>query len=80
MRTRVQHALQAMALGQGLRRGHTLWSRDGQAALESLVLPPHAAHRCSELQALYQQLEEQVDRLDERVSEAARERPRAHCS
>jgi hypothetical protein len=29
---------------------------------------------------LYQQLEEQVDRLDERVSEAARERPRAHCS
>jgi transposase len=36
MRTRVQNALQAIALGYGVRRGPTLWSRDGQAVLASL--------------------------------------------
>src|SRR6202140_4784459 len=32
MRTRVQNALHAIALGQGLQRGPPLWSRDGQPA------------------------------------------------
>jgi len=77
MRTRVQHALQAMALSQGLRRGPTLWSRDGQATLAAWPLPPHAAHRRSELQALYQQLEAQVARLDHRVAQAAAQRASA---
>ena len=30
MRTRIQNALQAIALANGLRRGHSLWSNDGQ--------------------------------------------------
>jgi len=30
MRTRIQNALQAIALAHGLRRGTSLWSRDGQ--------------------------------------------------
>jgi transposase len=30
MRTRVQSALHAIALAQGVRRGHALWNRDGQ--------------------------------------------------
>jgi len=77
IRTRVQNALQAIALGHGVRRGPTLWSRDGQAVLASLPLPPHAAHRRSELQALYQHLEEQVDQLDDRVEDAAAQRARA---
>ena len=77
MRTRVQNALQALALGQGMRRGHGLWNRDGQTEFASLVLPPHTEHRRSELQALYQQLDEQVDRLDGRVRETVNERPRA---
>ena len=67
MRTRVQQALQAIAMSHGLRRGPTLWSRDGQAALAALPLPPHAAHRRSELVALYQHLAAQVDQLDARV-------------
>jgi transposase len=49
MRTRVQHALQAMALGQGVRRGATLWSIQGQAvlaALRSCRTPPVGATRC----------------------------------
>ncbi len=77
MRTRVQHALQAIALSHGLRRGPTLWSRDGQTVLASLPLPPHAAHRRSELLALYHQLAAQVDQLDDRVREAAVARPGA---
>ena len=77
IRTRVQNALQAIAMGQGLRRGSTLWSRDGQAMLGRLPLPPHAAYRRRELQALYQHLDGQVDQLDHRVKEAATERPRA---
>jgi transposase len=77
LRTRAQNALHAMVLGSGVRRGHALWSRDGQAMLTSLPLPPHAAHRRDELQALYQQLDEQVDRLDDRVKLAAAQRPRA---
>ena len=77
MRTRVQNALHAIALGQGLRRGPTLWSHDGQAVLASLPLPSHAAHRRNELQALYRHLDAQVDRLDAQVKQVARQRPRA---
>jgi hypothetical protein len=33
MRTRVQNALHAIATGHGVRRGHTLWNREGQALL-----------------------------------------------
>jgi transposase len=77
LRTRVQNALHAIVLGYGVQRGHALWNRDGQAMLASLPLLPHAAHRREELQALYQQLDEQVDRLDDRVKHAAAQRPRA---
>jgi transposase len=77
MRTRVQNALHAIALGQGLRRGPTLWSQDGQAVLASLPLPSHAAHRRNELQALYRHLDAQVDRLDAQVKQVAGERPQA---
>lgn len=45
--------------------------------LASLPLPPHAAHRRSELLALYHQLAAQVDQLDDRVTEAAVSRPGA---
>src|SRR5713226_2097322 len=77
LRTRVQNALHAIALGYGVQRGHGLWNRDGQAMLASLPLPLHAAHRREELQALYQHLDAQVGRLDDRVKHAAAQRPRA---
>ena len=77
LRTRVQIALPAITLGYGVRRDHALWNRDGQAMLAALPLPPHAAHRRDELRALYQQLDEQVDQLDDRVKYAAAQRPRA---
>jgi transposase len=77
MRTRVQNALQAIALSRGLRRGKTLWSQAGQHAIESLPLPPNAAHRRTELQQLYHKLDEQIDELDKRVSDQAVQRPGA---
>ena len=77
MRTRVQNALHAIVLAHGVRRGHTLWNRDGQALLASLPLAPHTADRRSELQALYQHLQAHLDRLDEQVKHVADERPRA---
>jgi transposase len=77
MRTRVQNALHAIAMAHGVRRGHTLWNREGQTLLASLPLAPHTARRRSELQALYQHLDSQVDRLGERVKQVAKERPRA---
>ena len=37
MRTRVQNALQAIALANGLRRGPSLWSQDGQRTIAYCV-------------------------------------------
>jgi transposase len=74
---RVQNALHAIVLAHGVRRGHTLWKREGQALLASLPLAPHTADRRSELQALYQHLQAHIDRLDDRVQHVAKERARA---
>jgi transposase len=77
IRTRVMNALQGLALGHGIRRRAGLWSRDGQAPIASLPLPPHAAYRRTQLQALYVHLTQQIDELDQRVRTHARERPQA---
>ena len=77
MRTRVQNALQAIALANGLRRGPSLWSHSGQEKLASLSLAPHTAHRRSELQALYAKFEMEIEKLNQRVEEQAWERPTA---
>jgi transposase len=76
MRTRVQNALQAMALANGLRRGPSLWSQTGQQAIASLPLGPHTAYRRSELQALYGKFEAEIEKLNQRVEEQAQERSR----
>ncbi len=77
MRTRVQNALQAIALANGMRRGPSLWSRDGQHTIASLPLAPHTAHRRNELQAMYVKFESDIERLNKRVEEQAGERPGA---
>jgi transposase len=74
LRMRVQNALQAIALGHGLRRAKTLWSQLGQHTITSLPLAPHAAHRRTELLALYGKLQAQIDELDERVRDHAQQR------
>ena len=77
MRSRVQHTLQSMALNQGLRLGHSLWSQAGQQALRALPLAPHAAQRKTALLALYPRLQESIDELDQQVSEQVQQRPAA---
>ena len=74
MRTRIQNALQAIALANGLRRGPSLWSQAGQHTIASLPLAPHTAYRRSELQAMYAKFEAEIERLNQRVEERACER------
>src|SRR5271155_4391991 len=75
MRTRIQNALQSIALANGLRRGASLWSRDGQNTIASLPLAPHTAYRRSELQARYVKFEVGIEKLNQRVEEQACGRP-----
>jgi transposase len=77
IRTRIQNALQAMALANGLRRGPALWSQEGQRTIASLPLAPHAAYRRSELQAMYAKFAKEIEKLNQRVEEQACERPGA---
>jgi transposase len=77
IRTRIQNALQAIALANGLRRGPALWSQEGQRTIASLPLAPHAAYRRSELQAMYAKFAKEIEKLNQRVEEQACERPGA---
>ena len=74
MRTRIQNALQAISLANGLRRGPGLWSYDGQAKIACLPLLPHTAYRRSALQAMYRKMEEEVENLTQQVAEQADQR------
>jgi transposase len=74
MRTRVQDALQAIALANGLRRGPSLWSQAGQQAIASLPLGPLTAYRRNELQAIYEKFKTEIEKLNQRVEEQAFER------
>ena len=71
MRTRIQNALQAIALANGLRRVRSLWSYDGQAKIASLPLMPHTAYRRSALQAMYKNMESEIANLTQQVAEQA---------
>ena len=74
IRTRIQNALQAIALANGLRRGPSLWSYDGQAKIAFLPLLPHASNRRSMLQEMYRKMEEEIENLTQRVAEQAGQR------
>ena len=74
IRTRIQNALQAIALANGLRRGPSLWSYDGQAKIAFLPLLPHASYRRSMLQEMYRKMEEEIENLTQRVAEQAGQR------
>ncbi len=65
MRTRIQNALQAIALANGLRRGPSLWTQAGHQAIASLPLGPHNAYRLSELQAMYVKFAAEIEKLNE---------------
>ena len=77
MRTQVKNQLQHLALNQGVRRQHRLWSRSGRELLEQLVLPPWTARRRKDLLGFWKELEQAVAELDREVEAAALARPEA---
>jgi transposase len=77
MRSHVQNTLQSMALANGLRRGHSLWSQAGQLELQALQLASHANQRRTALLTRYQSFQETIDDLDRQVSEIAKQRSQA---
>jgi transposase len=77
LRTRIQNALQAIALANGLRRGSSLWSESGQEAIASLPLAAHTAQRRSELQAMYARFEVEIEQLNQQVQKQADQRSSA---
>ena len=77
LRTRIQNALQAIALANGLRRGPGLWSHDGQAKIALLPLSPHSAYRRDALLAMYGKMESEIKKLTQRVADQAEHRLRA---
>src|SRR6202045_1310489 len=74
LRVKIQNALQAIALANGLRRGSSLWTQAGQRAIAALPLSPHAAYRRNELQAMYVKFETEIEKLNQRVEQQAHER------
>ena len=58
MRTQVKNQLQHLALHQGVRRQHGLWSRAGIGLREQLNLPRWTAGRRQDLLKLWRELEE----------------------
>lgn len=77
MRTRLQHALQAIALNHALRQGHRLWTAAGQQALQGLALSPYTSQRRNALLSLYAQLQKRIQELDQEVEAQAQQRPQA---
>ncbi len=77
MRSRVQHTLQSMALMNGLRRGHALWSQVGQHELQALPLAPYASQRRTALLSLFPRFQESIEELDRQVREEAEQQPQA---
>jgi len=74
MRTQVKNQLQHLALNQGVRRRHRLWSRAGRTALEQLALPPWTARRRKELLGLLDELDPSLKELDQVVAQQAQAR------
>src|SRR5262249_37637457 len=77
LRTQIQNALQAIALANGLRRGPSLWSYDGQAKIAFLPLLPHTSLRRSALQALYRNKDEKTEKLTVQLPDQPEHRPGA---
>jgi transposase len=77
IRTRVQNALQSIALSHGLRRGSGLWSKAGLHAIRAIPLPRYATERRDALVRLYLQLQAEIDELDKIVADCAAQREKA---
>jgi transposase len=72
-----QNGLHAIALNQRLALGPSLWSRQGLAQLQALVLLPHTRRRRDDRLELLHWLNRRIDELDLHVATAAAADPAA---
>ena len=77
LRVRVKNELQHLAMNQGVQKGRSLWSREGQKRLQELPLAPWASTRRQNLLELLQKLDGQITVLDQAVKKAAEKNERA---
>jgi transposase len=77
IRTMVKNGLHAIALNQRLALGPSLWSRQGLAQLQALVLLPHTRRRRDDSLELLHWLNRHIDELDLHVATAAAADPAA---
>jgi transposase len=77
LRARVKNELQHLALNQGMQKGRSLWSREGQKAFQELALNHWASERRSNLLELLKNLDRKIGVLDDAVKQAAEQNERA---
>jgi transposase len=77
LRARVKNELQHLALNQGMQKGRSLWSKDGQKQLLELPLQFRAVTRRKNLLELLKQMDQQLLVLDQAVKKAAEENEKA---
>src|SRR5580704_7435975 len=75
MRTRIMKPLQALAMNEGYRWKKKLFSEQGRAQLEKLVLAPWASRRRQELLELWDRMNPTIEELTAAVEQEARKRP-----
>jgi len=77
LRVRVKNELQHLALNQGMQKGRSLWSKDGQKLLRELPLQHWAGERRTNLLELLKTMDQKMVGLDLAVKKAAEENERA---
>ena len=75
LRTRVQNQLQAIALNEGVRRKHGLWTKQGRAQLEALGLGFWASRRRRDLLEVLDGLQPRIDELTTAIKQEAEKQP-----
>jgi len=75
MRTRIQNALQALAMNEGYRWKRKMFSEQGRALLEKLTLAPWASRRRQELLELLDRMNPTMEELTAAVEQEAKKRP-----
>jgi len=77
LRARVKNELQHLALNQGMQKGRSLWSKDGQKLLRELPLQYWAGERRANLLELLKTMDQKLVVLDLAVKKAAEENEKA---
>ena len=75
MRTRIMNQLQALAMNEGKRWKHRLWSEEGRAQLEKFPLAPWASRRRQDLLELLDRLNPTIGELTAAVEQEAKKWP-----